>query len=90
MDFKHTYTVRETCDTLSVGKTKLYNLISSGQLQAHHLGRRTLIMGGSLRDFLSALPTTLDKSPRVAVGSKAKLSSGSKNGQSAGGTHDPA
>jgi excisionase family DNA binding protein len=64
MDFKHAYTVRETCDTLSVGKTKLYDLISSGQLQAHHLGRRTLIMGNSLRDFLNALPATADKTSR--------------------------
>jgi excisionase family DNA binding protein len=72
MDFKHAYTVRETCDTLSVGKTKLYKLISSGQLQAHHLGRRTLIMGDSLRDFLTALPVAAHKSPRLAVWSKAE------------------
>jgi excisionase family DNA binding protein len=56
MDFKHAYTVRETCDTLCVGKTKLYKLISSGQLQARHLGRRTIITGNSLSDFLNALP----------------------------------
>lgn len=56
MHFKHAYTVKEACETLSIGKTKLYGLISAGFLQARHLGCRTVITGTSLREFLTDLP----------------------------------
>ena len=64
---KHAYSVREACETLSIGKTKLYSLIASGYLDARTLGCRTLITGDSLRAFLYDLPPA-DIRPAVAVG----------------------
>ena len=50
------YTVAETQRVAGIGKTQIYDLINKGHLEARKLGRRTLISGASLREFLDSLP----------------------------------
>jgi excisionase family DNA binding protein len=50
------YTVAEACRVSGVGKTKLYELIQVGEIEARKLGCRTLVSASSLRAFLGSLP----------------------------------
>jgi excisionase family DNA binding protein len=52
---KLAYSVLEACDLLSIGRTTLYGLIKSGDLQTRKVGRRTLIPAKSLDAFVSAV-----------------------------------
>jgi excisionase family DNA binding protein len=51
---KLAYSVLEACDQLSIGRTTLYGLIKSGDLQIRKVGRRTLISAKSLEAFIGA------------------------------------
>ncbi len=42
------YSVSEACRVSSLGRTKIYQLISEGKLDARKLGTRTLILADSL------------------------------------------
>ena len=46
------YSVKEACRISSLGKTRLYQLISAGRLEARKLGRRTIIPAESLHQLL--------------------------------------
>lgn len=42
-------TVRQTSETLSLGRTKIYELIKEGRLSTVKVGRRTLVRMSSIR-----------------------------------------
>lgn len=46
---KLAYSINETAQTLSLGRTSIYVMIADGRLEAFKLGRRTLIKGESIR-----------------------------------------
>lgn len=48
------FRVPEACEILAVGRTELYRLIASGQLQAVKFGRATRIPSTALRAFIEA------------------------------------
>ncbi len=47
-----------------IGRTTLYGLIGEGEIQARKCGRRTLILTGSLYDYLDKLPPATIRAPR--------------------------
>jgi excisionase family DNA binding protein len=49
-------TVPEACKVCGLGRTKLYQAITDGQLIARKFGKRTLILRQDLQQFLAALP----------------------------------
>jgi excisionase family DNA binding protein len=49
-----TCTVRDACSFASIGRTKLYQLISEGRLATTTIGRRRLIVVSSLKTLLGA------------------------------------
>jgi hypothetical protein len=49
-------TVRSAIRYSGIGRTRLYHLLASGQLQGLKLNRRTLILTASLDDFVKSLP----------------------------------
>ena len=49
--------ISEACDLAGIGRTKLYEAISAGELVARKYGKRTLILRSDLSNFLSNLPT---------------------------------
>jgi len=51
---KITATVKEACEMTGLGKTKLYELISSQAIATTTVGRRRLVKVDSLRHFLEA------------------------------------
>ena len=51
------YSIAETLALTGLGRDKLYSLINEGQLPAHKLGRRTLVIATDLERFLESLPT---------------------------------
>ncbi|GJD52694.1 hypothetical protein OPKNFCMD_5460 [Methylobacterium crusticola] len=53
---KITYTTTEACDALGIGKTKLFELLSLGQIKAVKVGARLLFTDESLRAFVNSLP----------------------------------
>lgn len=48
--------IGEAVRLFGIGRTKLYELIHSGDIEAVKLGRRTLIRAHSARSFIDALP----------------------------------
>jgi excisionase family DNA binding protein len=59
MSEKVARTVRDFCETYSVSKTKAYELIASGKIEARKAGRRTLILEESARAWVATLPVGL-------------------------------
>ncbi|MDE2301698.1 MAG: helix-turn-helix domain-containing protein [Sphingomonadales bacterium] len=47
------YSVSEACRVSTLGKTRLYQLISEGRLEARKIGSRTLIPADSLRALIA-------------------------------------
>lgn len=52
MTAKLAFSRREACDTLSIGPTKLHELINAGSLDTFKIGRKTLVKGDSLRRLI--------------------------------------
>ncbi|HZU64590.1 MAG TPA: helix-turn-helix domain-containing protein [Novosphingobium sp.] len=47
------YSIADACRVSSIGKTRLYQLINEGKLEARKLGKRTLIPAASLRRLIA-------------------------------------
>lgn len=47
------YSIADACRVSSIGKTRLYQLINEGKLEARKLGKRTLIPAESLRRLIA-------------------------------------
>jgi excisionase family DNA binding protein len=45
--------VEDACTRLGIGRTKLYERINSGELQATKIDNRTLIVGSSIDRFIA-------------------------------------
>ncbi|WP_338242205.1 helix-turn-helix domain-containing protein [Aurantiacibacter hainanensis] len=43
------YSIKEACRVSSLGRTRIYQLIGEGRLEARRIGKRTLIPAASLR-----------------------------------------
>lgn len=50
-------TLQEAADALRIGRTKLYELISTGVLTTRYIGRRRVISTADLAEFIRSLPT---------------------------------
>ena len=50
------YTIREACEALRIGPTKLSQLLGDQKLKAVALGGKTLILRSEIERFLSDLP----------------------------------
>lgn len=50
-------TIPEACETLKLGRTRLYTLISSGEITARKVGKKTLIEKSELERWVSSLPS---------------------------------
>jgi excisionase family DNA binding protein len=51
--------VAEACAIAGVGRTKIYEAISSGALKARKFGKRRIILRSDLHAFLVALPAAV-------------------------------
>jgi len=48
--------IRDACAAVGIGRSTLYGLINSGQLEARALGGRTVIPAESLERLVASLP----------------------------------
>jgi excisionase family DNA binding protein len=48
--------IAEACEVAGIGRTKIYQAISEGQLKARKFGKRRIILRTDLHEFLAALP----------------------------------
>ena len=53
-------TISEAVQVFRIGRTRIYDLIRDGSIDAFKIGRRTLIRTESVRDFISTLPRAGD------------------------------
>lgn len=51
--FKLAYSINEACEATSIGRTRMYELINSGDVQATRIGKRTLVIAASLHALVS-------------------------------------
>lgn len=56
MQVQNLNSVNNTKQLLAIGHSKLYELLSSGTLQAVKLGRKTLVTGESINQYVASLP----------------------------------
>ena len=56
MEQKLFYSISETSRLLSVGKTKLYELIGSGEIPIRKVGKKSLIAAADLKRWADRLP----------------------------------
>jgi excisionase family DNA binding protein len=55
---KAAYTVNETLELLSIGRTSLYEAVKRGELRLVKFGKKTLIFATDIAAFLSRLQDT--------------------------------
>jgi excisionase family DNA binding protein len=65
------YSVPEACDAVPCGKTKLYELIANGKLDARKVGATVIITAESLKAFHAALPAAEVRCPSLVQGKAA-------------------
>jgi len=56
-DIRDVNPLDHVCEVLDSGKTKVYEEINEGRLKARKIGRKTVVLGNDLREYLEALPT---------------------------------
>ena len=61
---KEGLSVPEASHVSGIGRTKLYEAIGAGQLEARKYGKRTLILRDDLRRFLTSLPAVRAETTR--------------------------
>jgi excisionase family DNA binding protein len=52
------YSIAQACEVANIGRTSIYEAISSRELIARKHGRRTVILADDLRRWLQNLPVT--------------------------------
>ena len=52
---KLAYSIAEACGLLGVGRTTLYSLIKSGDIETFKIGRRRVITDEALRAWLASM-----------------------------------
>lgn len=67
MNYKPLYPTREACVVGCFRSTKMYQLIGAGILDARKAGRRTLITGESLQQYVDSLPKADIRTGREAA-----------------------
>jgi adenosyl cobinamide kinase/adenosyl cobinamide phosphate guanylyltransferase len=56
MNTPHAYSIAKACEVSRIGRTSIYEAISSRELIARKHGRRTVILVDDLRRWLQNLP----------------------------------
>lgn len=56
------YTIPECCRLVSIGRTKFYELIASGEIPIRKVGRKTLVAVSDLRCWVERLPAVETRS----------------------------
>ncbi|WP_083217118.1 helix-turn-helix domain-containing protein [Sphingobium sp. RAC03] len=49
--------VKDLCSLLGIGRTKAYELLSSGSIQSAHIGRRRMVYRKSAKNFADSVPS---------------------------------
>jgi excisionase family DNA binding protein len=52
---KYLYTVEETAESLSIGRTVVYQLLNSGQPESVHIGRARRVVHSSIEAYIEKL-----------------------------------
>jgi predicted DNA-binding transcriptional regulator AlpA len=64
---KAAYSVRETLEVISIGRTSLYDLVNRGELNPAKFGKKTLFLASDLAAFLTRLPNSKSRSAGRSV-----------------------
>jgi excisionase family DNA binding protein len=51
------YSIGDACAAYGCGRTRLYQLLSDGKIEAKKLGRKTLVSAASLKSYFASLPS---------------------------------
>jgi len=52
---EHLLPITEAARRLGVGRTKAYELVAAGELEAVHIGKRHLVVAESVADYVARL-----------------------------------
>jgi excisionase family DNA binding protein len=51
---KLAYSIPEAASVISIGRSKMYDLIAKGQVETRKIGKRTIVLAASLEKLLEA------------------------------------
>ena len=64
MNDSYTLTIPDTVRASGMSRSRVYTLLNEGELQAIRVGRRTLVLNSSLREFIDRQPRAIiNRSP---------------------------
>jgi excisionase family DNA binding protein len=52
------FSLDQTAEVLRIGRTKMFEILASGELPTRYLGRRRVVLRADLEAYVAALPTT--------------------------------
>ena len=64
---KLAFTIDDAVNASGLARSRIYELVGTGHLEARKAGRRTLITGESLRQYIASLPPANIRAPRAAA-----------------------
>lgn len=67
------YPIKDACAALGISRSRIYELIGAGKLDARKAGRRTVITGESVKKYMATLPKAMMKPPGVDAKAWAEL-----------------
>jgi excisionase family DNA binding protein len=70
------YTINQCCRLASIGRTKFYELVASGEIPVRKIGKKSLVAAADLKRWAERLPA-------MAVGSTEKEKGKSSRGENA-------
>ena len=60
--------IKDAAQVSGISRARIYTLIGDGKIDARKVGRKTLVLAGSLQRFIDSLPRTeIGKSAAVAT-----------------------
>jgi len=59
-------TIENATEQSGLSRSRLYVLIGEGKIEARKAGKRTLILGESLRQYIESLPAASIAAPKAA------------------------
>jgi len=66
MEIPSAHSIEQVCEKSQVSRSTIYRAIKAGELRAVKRGRRTLVLGQNLKQWLENLPAVVPDQPRAA------------------------
>ncbi len=64
---KLAFPIKEAVIASGLARSRIYELLGTGHLEGRKAGRRTLVLGDSLRNYIASLPAAKISAPKIVA-----------------------